>query len=113
MFTKLTYAFSDLKYTEENTNYYNLFKEKFFRSMYHNNTTFIKKKLFILNDFLKLRVRKDPIKGEILSNIIYLSGINAQKRYNIFCTIRPFNNSNCNKTLVCVIIEKNGIAELF
>ena len=112
MFVKLTCAFSDLKFTEENVIYYKLFKDKVMKSMYHNNVTFTDEKSFILNDLLKLRVRKDPITGEV-PNVVYPSGINVRKRYNIFCTIRPFNNSNCNKTLVCVITDKNGTAELF
>ena len=36
-----------------------------------------------------------------------------RKRFNIFHTIRLFNNSNCNKILIRLVIEKNGIAELF
>ena len=73
--------------------------------MYYNNTTFGNKKFFILNDLLKLRIRKDSIIGKV-PNIAYSSDTNVCKRYNIFCTIRPFNDSNSNKTLVCIIVEK-------
>ena len=112
VFVKLTCSFSDLKFTEENVIYYNYYTEKIINDIYHNNITFTDEKSFILHDLLKLRVRKDPITGEVL-NVMHGSGVNIRKRYNIFCTIRPFNNSNCNKTLMCVITEKNGTAELF
>ena len=105
VFVKLTCAFSDLKYTEENVACYKLFTGKIIASMYCNNITFADEKLFILNDLLKLRIRKDPIIGEV-PNIVYGSGVNTRKRHNIFYTIRPFNNSNSNKTLVYVITEK-------
>ena len=112
MFVKLTCTFSNLKYTEENVMYCKLFTDKIITLIYYNNMTFTDEKSLILNDLLKLRVRKDPIIGEV-PNIIYSSSVNIWKRHNIFCTIRPFNNSNSNKTLVCVITEKNGTAELF
>ena len=80
--------------------------------MHHNNVTFSDEKSFTLNDLLKLRVRKDPLTGEI-PTVIHGSGVNVRKRHNMFCTIRPFNNSNSSKTLICVITEQNGTAELF
>ena len=80
--------------------------------MCHNNVTFSDEKSFTLNDLLKLRVRKDPLTGEI-PTVIHGSGVNVRKRHNMFCTIRPFNNSNSSKTLICVITEQNGTAELF
>ena len=80
--------------------------------MHHNNLTFKDEKSFMLNDLMKLKVRKDPMTGEV-PNIACGSGANVRKRCNLVCTIRPFNNSNCNKTLICVIAPKNGNAELF
>ena len=61
---------------------------------------------------MKLKVRRNPITGEV-PNIIPSSGINMKKRFNIFCTIRLFNNSDYNKILIYMITEKNRIAELF
>ena len=80
--------------------------------MHHNNVTFSDEKLLILNDLLKLRVRKEPVTSEI-PTVVHGSGVSVRKGCNVFCTIRKFNNSNCNKTLICAITEQNGTAELF
>ena len=48
-----------------------------------------------------------------MPNIVYGSGAHVSKMHNLICTIRPFNNSNYNKALICVITPKNGNAELF
>ena len=80
--------------------------------MHHNNATFSDKKSFMLNDLLKLRVRNDPVTGKI-PTVFHGCDVNARKRQNMFCTVRPFNESNCNKILTCVMIEQTGITELF
>ena len=74
--------------------------------------TVMDEKSFEFGNLLKLKVRRNSITGEVL-NTIYSSSINERKRFNIFYTIKLFNNSNYNKILICVITEKNRIAELF
>ena len=102
MFINNKCAFSDLKHTEENVEYYVLFKERIMWSMHHNNVTFTDEKSFVLNDLLRLNVRRDPIIGEV-PNVTCGSSVNVRKRCNMFGAIRPFNNRNFNKTLMCVI----------
>ena len=65
VFVKTTCAFSNLKFAEENFACYNVFKERIISSVCHNNVTFSDDKSFMLEDLLKLRVRKDPVTGEI------------------------------------------------
>ena len=88
VFVKTTCGFSDLKFTEENVACYNLFKERIISSLCHNNVTLSDEKLFTLKHLLKLRVRKDPVTGEVLT-FFHESGVSVRKRHNMFCTIRP------------------------
>ena len=81
-------TFSVLKYNSVNMEYYAEYKQ-YFSSIYHNNVLFTDEKSFIINDLLKLRQRRDPLTG-IVPDFIHPVGINMRKRYNIFCTIRPF-----------------------
>ena len=63
---KLTYSFSNLKFTEENAIYYNYFIEKNIINICYNNVALTDEKSFILRNLLKLRVQKDPMIGEVL-----------------------------------------------
>ena len=66
--------------------YYDEFKT-YFLSIYHNNVTLTDKKSLILNDLLKLRVRKNPVTGAAPECVTAFS-LNTRKRYNIMCAIR-------------------------
>ena len=103
-------TFSDLKYTESNVLYYRQYLHKF-SLIYHSNVSFTDEKAFIVHDLLKLRVRRDPITGEI-PELLHCHDTNTRKRCNIMCSIRPFKVMTCNKALVCVITAENGTAEL-